>query len=311
MLSDELPTAPPVEVGRYPRLREARERGLVMAAMGLAYWIMKAEREFILQVEEAAREAALAALAEFEAEQRSRPAPQPVAPLRIPWLAVWGTLITQAVFFYLQNTSPPAAVELGAADSRAVVAGEWWRAFTALTLHGGADHLVANLVTGSVFLALVFARFGGGMGALAVVLSGALGNALNAWGYRAVAHVSIGASTAVFGAMGVLVGAELVARLTHRATRSWRQIMGVIGFGVALLAWWGGGGTGKDGQPEAIQRVDVLAHLWGMVAGVGIGAAWESLRTRLRTGALFNRAAGLAAMGLLLLAWKLALRGLA
>ena len=45
----ELPLA---EAGRYPRLPVARERGLVVGAMELPYWIEREDGEWVLFVEE-------------------------------------------------------------------------------------------------------------------------------------------------------------------------------------------------------------------------------------------------------------------
>jgi hypothetical protein len=52
---------------------------------------------------------------------------------------------------------------------------------------------------------------GAGLGALALLAAGALGNLADAW-LRAGEHLSIGASTAVFAAVGLLGGSEARAR---------------------------------------------------------------------------------------------------
>jgi hypothetical protein len=101
-------------------------------------------------------------------------------------------------------------------------------------------------------------------------LSGAAGNALNAWFYRGEAHVSIGASTAVFGALGLLVGAEFFARLARAETRSRWQLIVPLGAGFALLAFLGVG--------EEHRRVDYMAHFWGFTAGLALGAFGTALR---------------------------------
>ena len=78
---EELPSAPLAEIGRYRRLKTARERGLVVAAMELPHWIERERGEYVLFVEETERERAAAAVAEFEAEERSRPRTPRLEPL--------------------------------------------------------------------------------------------------------------------------------------------------------------------------------------------------------------------------------------
>ena len=51
--------------------------------------------------------------------------------------------------------------------------GEWWRAFTALTLHADIGHLGANLAAGLVYAAFLLPIFGSGWTWLFIVLAGA------------------------------------------------------------------------------------------------------------------------------------------
>jgi membrane associated rhomboid family serine protease len=171
-----------------------------------------------------------------------------------------------------------------------VLAGEWWRPVTALTLHGDAAHLSANLFFGAVFGALAGMAVGGGVAWLAILVGGALGNALNAL-VQAPSHASIGASTAVFAALGLVVMHAFRYRHALPATplRRWSPLVG----GVLLLAWTGTGG----------ERTDVVAHLTGFLAGLALGApvngapaAWLR-RRELQAGA------GALAVALVVLCW--------
>ena len=72
-------------------------------------------------------------------------------------------------------------------------------------------------------------------------------------------HSTIGASTAVFGALGLLVGHALVWR---RAARRGRPAWLPIGAALALLAM-----LGTEGE-----RVDLWAHGFGLATGVALGA---------------------------------------
>jgi hypothetical protein len=130
-------------------------------------------------------------------------------------------------------------------------------------------------------------------------LSGAFGNALNAWGYRGEEHLSIGASTACFGALGILVGAELLARWMEPQQRSAWQLILPLGAGLGLLAYLGVGDEGKT--------VDFMAHGWGFAVGIGEGVVAGGLRLKERLPERLQAAAGLMALALIALAWALAL----
>lgn len=295
-------SGPFADVGRYARLSEARERGLVVAARELPHWIVRDGDAWVLRVEERSRALVLQELAAFEAEERARPPAAPEAPvekLRTGSLYVAGWLLGMS--FLAQQLGGEPWLERGAARSTAILEqGEWWRTVTALTLHGDAAHLAANIASGLLFAAFVIPHFGTGLAWLGIVLAGAFGNALNAWGYRGEMHSSIGASTAVFGALGLLIGAEFVARLSSHATRSRWQLVLPLGAGLALLAFLGVGEEGRN--------VDIMAHLWGFAAGLPMGALAAAWRVKARTPRAMQQGAALLAVGLLGAAWWLAWR---
>jgi membrane associated rhomboid family serine protease len=296
-----------VEIGRYRRLNTARERGLVIAAMDLPHWIEREGRDYVLRVEEPVRERAAAAVAEFEAEERQRPRPPRLEPLQIPKFAVLMMLAAMVVFHRLQMLAPPGLIERGVAADTAIRSGEWWRIFTALTLHGGIEHLVSNIGLAVFVFAFVLWRFGVGAGLLGTVLGGGLGNLLNAFAHLARGHQSVGSSTALFAGLGLLTGGELAARLLSGATRTRWSLLVPLGAGMAFLALFGSGGSNADGTPSAdAGRVDVMAHLFGLAAGVMLGAVFfaSGLRGGARREVQF--ACGAATVGLLALAWFLA-----
>ena len=146
----------------------------------------------------------------------------------------------------------------GSADSERILSGEPWRAVTALTLHADPSHLVANVTAGALLATAVCRTVGGGLGAALIVAAGAGGNALNAL-LQGPPHVSIGASTAVLGAVGLLSGLAFARtrRTLRRRGRAWLPLAA----GLALL-----GMLGSD------PRTDLGAHLCGFVVGVALGA---------------------------------------
>ncbi len=298
------PISPPplIEVRRFARLVDARESSLALAAKDLAYVIERDGDTWTLQVEESALGIAELELSSFEAEQLQRPVPEPAADDgKIPTLSLYVAGWILSAFFLAQQLGGPEWTGRGAAGSRAIVEQwEWWRALTALTLHGDLGHLVANLGAGLLFVAFLLPQLGTGLAWLLVVLAGATGNAVNAWGYRGEEHLSIGASTGVFGALGLLVGIEFFARWAHPAPRKRWQIVLPVGAGFALLAYLGVG--------EAHERVDFMAHWWGFVCGSVLGGAAAVLRGKERIGARMQRWFALAATLLIAAAWMLALR---
>src|SRR5690606_31643313 len=146
----------------------------------------------------------------------------------------------------------------------AVRGGEWWRVFTALTLHSGAGHLLGNIGFGVLFGGLAARLVGSGIAWLTVVLAAAAGNALNVLAL-APAHRAVGASTAVFAALGLLAGfvwrGKLMAGLI--AQDRWAFRLAPLVGGIALLAYTG---TGDEGT-------DVGAHLAGFLCGLAGGVA--------------------------------------
>jgi membrane associated rhomboid family serine protease len=292
---------PLVEAGRYSRLPAARERGLVVAALGLPYAIKRDRREWVLEVEERSLEAVRKELAAYESEESERPPARTLLPAgEIPTFSLFLGGWVLGTFFLVQQLAGVRWLEQGSAEGHAILHGEWWRTITALTLHADGPHIIANLATGLLFAAFVIPRLGAGLAWLAILFSGALGNALNAWTYRNDSHDSIGASTACFGALGILVGAELFARWSQPHQRNTWQLILPIGAGLALLAYLGVGEEGKN--------IDYMAHGWGFVVGLAEGVIAMALHLKERLPPFAQRVAGIATLGLLAVGWTLAMR---
>ena len=176
----------------------------------------------------------------------------------------------------------------GRMDSARLLAGDWWRAVTALTLHADAPHLLGNAVFGSFFGYSVARYLGGGFGWLAIVACGALGNFANAF-LSGPAHRSIGASTAVFAALGLLSTFLWQRGFPAGATR--RERLAPVVAGLGLLAFTGTGGV----------NTDLGAHLAGFVAGFAGGLVVA--RFGYPSGSRAQLACGLGALALVVLAW--------
>lgn len=236
------------------------------------------------------------AIEEYEAENR-KPAvvPSPLPSFPKAWL---GSTVYAVVLlaFYAASWDRPLDLpwlSAGSAQAGLILQGEWWRVLTALCLHGGAVHLLGNMAVGGLLGFLAGRRFGSGPAWLGIVLSGAVGNALNA-AIQPASHDSIGASTAVFGALGILAAHAWrgTAGRRPRAVERWAPLVS----GVVLLSMFGLGG----------ERTDVVAHITGFGSGVLAGWGFASLSPSSLARTRVQAACGLAALALPLLAWVVA-----
>jgi membrane associated rhomboid family serine protease len=221
--------------------------------------------ELGVPIEEAERAANLISAYESEKreqesrrEQESQREPVPVAAGgAFAGLAVSAALL---VFFFLTGPRNATVIwfERGSADAERILLGELWRTVTALTLHADVAHALANALVGAVFLSAVCGALGAGAGCALVLLSGAGGNLANALFHNSH-HVSVGASTAVFGAVGLLSGLAVARRRRQESLR--RHAWVPVGAGLAILAMLGTAGA----------RVDLWAHLFGLLVGGALG----------------------------------------
>ncbi len=289
-------------VGVYCSLSQAREHGLVLNAVGLAHWVVREGDHFVLQVAEGDVAKALDELGEYGAESAhggvaAGPEAETIrfAPFSL-FFAAW----IMGGFWLLQNQRGAPWMEAGQGLSAGMPGFHWWRAVTALFLHGDFSHWVGNVCVGLLFTGLLLSRLGAGPAWLSVLVSGMGGNLINAWFYKGEGHISIGASTAVFGALGVLIGIESLRRFLRPHARARWQLILPLGGGLGLLALLGAGG--EHG------RTDLLAHLWGFLMGGVVGAGWEAVcKGRvLPKGVRF--CCGILAVGVVGAAWGLALR---
>jgi rhomboid protease GluP len=320
------PLAGLVALGPVPGERKVRDWALVLQSMSIWHVIRRSHAGWILLVRDADYAAAAQSIDNYEAENRDWP-PRPTRERARHASSPTIPLVFAALCAFFLVTGPVAAGSVwftrGVAVSSRVLTTEPWRAVTALTLHADALHVLGNAVSGTIFVSAVQRRIGGGGAALAVLATGVLGNLANAVYHHLAGgdHASLGASTAIFGAIGLLAATELVL---HRADpdrrRGWMDVIAPIVGGFALLGALGSG----DGDG----RTDVGAHLFGLLAGlvIGLGLAFPLRRaTRtvdMATGHQAHEVAlgagaprwwvqtglGAAAAAMVVVSWQLALR---
>jgi rhomboid protease GluP len=264
-------------VGLYATRSDAYERSLVIASMQLPHWIMRNGDQFALCVPPAHAEVVAAELAKFEAERADRPAATAINtnPVKHSTISLWLCGWIMGGFYAMQLVRPEWCEDRGTADSKLIMAGQWWRAFTALTLHADLSHIGGNLAIGILYAVFLLPMFGAGWTWLFIMLAGGLGNLINAWGYRDVTHLSIGASTAVFAALGILVGAQCATKVMALRAVRWREFLLPIGAGLGLLAYLG------VGDPH--EGIDYMAHFFGLIAGIPFGIGGIALHLGRRT----------------------------
>lgn len=276
---------------------EFQESRLVLESMGIAAHVLHQEGTWVLAVR---HQDAGIATAELDAYRRENPEPLASRNKAVPVFEGAGT----AVFFYAGTIILVAQLNMrqtfglewfaaGRMRAGSVMDGQWWRTFTALTLHLDGGHIIANLLFGAVFGWLAGRVLGGGVAGLAIVIAGALGNFMNA-AVQNPNHSSIGASTAVFAALGVIVSHSLRPRsfVQPKLLKRWSPLIG----GVLLLAFTGIGG----------ERTDVVAHLTGFLAGLLIGWGGCRLPSRWLESRKIQACVGLAALAIIAFAWALA-----
>jgi membrane associated rhomboid family serine protease len=252
-----------VVVRRCAERREAELYALVLSARGISSAIVHGPGGFGLLVAPARADQAILELTAYDAEnqdwwtttKRIRSTPPNIELV----LAYWAVLL----FFFAAARRDFLSIdwlEIGSAQAGSIRSGDWWRVITALFLHESGFHLLGNLAFGTVFLLLLSQVLGRGMSALAAIASGAVGNLLDIL-VRPASHTVIGASTAIFGTVGLLASLQYQSGGDGRVfskLRDWAP----IGGGVMLLAFLGLGG----------EQTDILAHVFGFGSGVGLGA---------------------------------------
>ena len=251
-----------VPVAEFDSRAEVEEYALVVLAMGFPCLILEAPagagRGYEILAARAQADAVGEEFAAYAAERREPPAEKLELPVFNPDLGLallW--VVTLFVVFGFQMQYPWVTGRFSNSSLDLFDGGEWWRPFTAMFLHADDAHLLGNVVFGLIFFLPVTWSVGPRTGWLLILISGTLANMLTAWLRYPTLNTSLGASTATFAALGILVG---FSALVSWRMRSYRRLGGLIvpfGAGIFLLGWLG------SGAPPT----DVLGHLAAFAVG--------------------------------------------
>jgi rhomboid protease GluP len=296
----------PVEVFRSLTREACDDRAFMLSAVNIPSEIVASVAGYSVYV--AHPQGALAAhhLWQYEQEMRRRqlaaiPAPpSPQHPDAWVGTVFYVVLLVLIALVVVKGWGRADLFTLGELDSARVQQGQWWRALTALTLHLDIAHLVSNLGAGAAFGYLASRQIGAGTAWLLIVLAAGSSNFIEAW-LGTTSHRSVGASTAVFAALGLLAAHAWRTRLSpsHRWARRWAPLVA----GVVLLGLLG---SGAGQEPQGDIKTNLVAHALGfaMGAALGVAAALPSIKARLSR--MPQGVAGAIAFALPVLAWWLA-----
>jgi membrane associated rhomboid family serine protease len=181
----------------------------------------------------------------------------------------------------------------GNAQAARILDHEWWRLLTSLTLHANISHLLSNLTIGGIFIILLCREIGSGLAWSLLLASGMLGNLANAH-FNLPTHSSVGASTLVFGGVGILAA---ISMLRHRnyLNRRWPMPIAAAASLLAIL--------GTEGE-----NTDLGAHFFGFVFGILLGLVTGYLLEKYgRPARVLNALLSLGCALLVIYAWRLAI----
>ena len=284
-----------IEVYRSPNRAPCEERAFVLTAVGVPYEMMESPEGFSLWVEPANAATAGDHLLHYQQERRHPPRAAPVtstAPYQQAWAgsALYVLVLLAVAVALSQGIGRLDAFSAGELNAGLVRQGQWWRAWTALTLHLDPAHITANIAAGAWFGYLAGRLLGPGTAWALVVLGAGVANLIEAL-LAAADHTSVGASTAVFTALGLLAAYSWRERHTMQLRPAQRY--GPLFAGVVLLGWLGTSGA----------NTDVMAHLLGFVVGGILGALIAAPRLQRQWRRLPQWLGGAVALGTIGVAW--------
>lgn len=242
---------------------DANSYGLVLSSSGIPHHVREGEGGWDVWVDDWDYEKALNTIERYlEENQAFAQTDEPNGgEYGKTFTGLWASALLLAchVAVATSNDSKALISSYGSSASH-ILQGDFYRTVSSLMLHANALHLAGNMLGIALFGTAICTVTGWGVGWLMILVTGIVGNLANAVLYR-TGHLSIGASTAVFGAIGILAAQQFLKNLglPGRRIKPWLP----LGGGLALLGILGSG-----------EHTDLMAHLFGFVTGIGLGAMY-------------------------------------
>lgn len=168
-------------------------------------------------------------------------------------------LLVANALIYVVSASDPSLVGRFAFNRAAIVDGEYYRLITSAFLHANLTHLLANMLT-LFFVGSQLEAFIGRTRFSVVYLVAGVGAAAATLLFGPAA--SVGASGALFGAIGALLATAHMRRLDTSSIVAITAVNLLLGF--------------------VIPGINYVAHLGGLATGLVVGAGLEWARSRRR-----------------------------
>jgi len=282
-------------VSSHEKRAKAQEESLVLTAVGIENELRKDTGYWLVMVQQEKLEAAQEQIRDFH-QENAQPTEKAIEPILVDngWFGVLGFLGVIWLMPTLEALTSERLVLIGSLTHEGIVNGQWWRAITALTLHGDIAHIVANTFFGSLFGLFVGRHMGSGFGWLIVLFCAAFANLLNAL-LMGPEFRSIGSSTACFVALSLIPAFSW--RNGYFKGNGWKKGFAPIFGAIAMLAF-----TGMSDQPNT----DVTAHVFGFVTGLITGLLIPKSRVESLT-LKDQQRAGAFGLFLILVSWLAAL----
>ncbi|MEO8308664.1 MAG: rhomboid family intramembrane serine protease [Pseudomonadota bacterium] len=301
-MSSQMP-ADLVQVFRSFDRAQCDDRAFMLSAVSIPSEVDTDTTGYVVRVAYAQAAFATHHLWHYEQELRRRPRmvlPQARAhPYAWVGSALYVLLLSLVATIVVRGWWRPDTFIIGTLDAGAVQAGQWWRAITALTLHLDIVHLLMNLGAGAAIGFLAGRQIGVGHAWLLTLLGAGLANLVEAI-FSMPGHQSVGASTAVFAALGLLAAHSWRTRgaVANSRLRRWAPLVA----GAALLGFLGTGAS----ESTADAGTDIIAHAFGFLVGAGLGVLAAHVRVAALLSQIPQWITGVITLGLVGISWWMA-----
>ncbi|RZB37448.1 MAG: hypothetical protein SRB2_01222 [Desulfobacteraceae bacterium Eth-SRB2] len=264
---------------------------LVLSSTGISHHLRKEGNGWDIRVNDTDYEKALNAVEQYNKENPELQKTED--PLYYKYqrtfTGIWASIILIACHVAIAiSDKSDLFVKTYGSSAFHILHGELYRSVTSLILHADPLHLMGNIAGIAIFGTAVCTIMGWGVGWLMILATGMVGNLTNALLYK-TGHISVGASTAIFGAIGMLSAHQFFKKFKQ----SGQKIKAVLPLscGLALLGILGSGA-----------HSDVMAHLFGFLAGIVLGSLY-SLFVKGPKAKGYQAGSLLLTFGLLAMAW--------